>query len=275
MQFARQPPRVCCGCLRHAGTLANVDRVERTGAWFPRMPGRLVEQVAPGFYRVRTRGGRAYLAVDGRRVLLFDVGAPGSAEIIAAALRELGHSPADVALVVVSHAHLDHAGALNEVRAMCNAPVAMHAADADEVASVVLRNPFVHPHLARLTEPVLRVLNPAPSPVDIHFTGGERLPLFGGLRVVHMPGHTPGSIALLFESRGIVAVGDAIQHRFGELLPPSPIFTRDMPRALDSIQELADFDFDVVAFSHFRPLRAEGGRRVRLLAEALAARAVA
>jgi glyoxylase-like metal-dependent hydrolase (beta-lactamase superfamily II) len=256
-------------------TLFIVERSDQTGAWFPRLPGRLVEQVASGFYRVRTRGGRSYIAADSRDVVLFDVGAPGSGHVIAGALREIGRTPKDVSLVVVSHCHLDHVGALREVRALTGAPVAMHAADIDEVARMELRNPFVHAGLARITEPVLRVLNPAPAPVDIVLTDGDVVPLLGGIRAVHLPGHTPGSLALLFEQRGIVATGDAIQHRFGELLPPSPIFTRDMPRALESIRRLASFDFEVVAFSHFRPLRAEGARRVRALADSLAEPAVA
>jgi glyoxylase-like metal-dependent hydrolase (beta-lactamase superfamily II) len=138
-----------------------------------------------------------------------------------------------------------------------------------------LRNPFVHAGLARLTEPVLKVLNPAPAAVDIQLSHGDTLPLLGGIRAIHVPGHTPGSLALLFEQRGIVATGDAVQHRFGELLPPSQIVTRDMPRAIESIRRLSAFDFDVVAFSHFRPLRAEGARRVRALADSLAESAVA
>lgn len=251
------------------------DRSNAVGAWFPRLPGRLVEQVAPGFYRVRTRGGRSYIASDGNDLLVFDVGAPGSGQILEAAIGAIGHSPEDVRLVVVSHSHLDHVGALQEVRALTGAPVAMHRDDIDEVSRLELKNPFVHPGLARLTEPVLRVLNPAPAPVDIALIDGDRIPMLGGIRVVHMPGHTPGSVALLFEGRGIVTTGDAIQHRFGELLPPSTVFTRDMAQAVDSIARLSGFDFEVVAFSHFRPLRAEGANRVRGLAASLSRVAVA
>lgn len=242
--------------------------VESQGAWFPRPPGRRLEQFAPGLYRVKTGGGRAFLAVDGRDVTLIDVGAPGSGEVIALALQDLDLTPSDIRRVLLTHSHLDHVGALREVEALCDAPIAIHTADAPDVRATELANPFVHPGLARVIEPVLRVLDPGPARIDIELSDGDEFPVFGGLRVVHMPGHTPGSAAFLFTERGIVLTGDAVQHRFGELLPPSRVFTRSMDLAVDSIRRLATFDFEMVAFSHFRPLRAGGSARLEALAAA-------
>lgn len=246
------------GCV----TLDTVDIGENAGAWFPRGPGRRLEKVAAGLYRVRTRGGRAYVAVDGRDVTIIDVGAPGSGPILARALNDLGLTMDDVRQVVLTHAHLDHVGALPEVQAMCSAPIAIHVGDAPEVGAGSLRNPFVHPGIARVTDPIVRILDPGPSRVDIGLVDGDRFPVFGGMQVVHMPGHTPGSAAFLFTERGIVLTGDAVQHRFGELLPPSRTFTRSMDDAIDSIARLATFDFEMIAFSHFRPVRAGGSRRL-------------
>lgn len=62
---------------------------------------------------------------------------------------------------------------------------------------------------------------------------GDLLDILGGLRVVHSPGHTPGSICLYSASRKVLFSGDALVNR-GELSGPNPKYTPDMPRAYQS-----------------------------------------
>lgn len=225
-------------------------------------------QLAPDFYELRTKGAHSFLAVEGRSAILIDAGAPGSGPELVAALAELELPPHAIALVVLTHSHIDHAGAAREVRELTGAPIAIHEDDAPGVSQSP-QNPFVHDGLARMIEPVMHVLNPDPVEIDVRLADGDRLPFFGGARVVHLPGHTPGSVAVLFESRNMIVTGDALQHRFGELMPPNRVFTRDMDRAIHSLDRLAGFDFEMVVFSHFRPLRAGGTHRVRELTERL------
>jgi glyoxylase-like metal-dependent hydrolase (beta-lactamase superfamily II) len=83
------------------------------------------------------------------------------------------------------------------------------------------------------------------------------------MRVVHVPGHTPGSVALHFPELGAIIVGDAMQYRFGRLMLPHRLFTQDMPQAITSIRKLAALDFDTLCFSHFRPIVRDADLRVR------------
>jgi glyoxylase-like metal-dependent hydrolase (beta-lactamase superfamily II) len=83
------------------------------------------------------------------------------------------------------------------------------------------------------------------------------------MRVVHVPGHTPGSVALHFPELGAIIVGDAMQYRFGRLMLPHRLFTQDMPQAIASIRKLAALDFDTLCFSHFRPIVRDADLRVR------------
>ena len=69
--------------------------------------------------------------VKGPKLVVVDTGAPGSAPKILAALAKQGFAPADVSLILLTHAHSDHAGSAGELRKATGAPVAVHRGDLD------------------------------------------------------------------------------------------------------------------------------------------------
>ncbi|MEO6398583.1 MAG: MBL fold metallo-hydrolase [Tepidiformaceae bacterium] len=233
-------------------------------------PLRNVEQVLPGLFQVPTRGSRAYLLVDGRDITLIDTGSTGSGSRILEAVQEIGRSPDDIKTIVITHCHLDHVGGLPELQEWIPARTGVHLAEAPHVESESpLPNPFMHPLLARICEPYLLRNDPGAARVDVYLNDGDELPVLGGMRVVHAPGHTAGSISLHFPNRGVLLVGDAMQFKFGRLMLPSRLFTQDMEEATDSVRKLASLDFETLCFSHFRPIVTGADARVREFARTL------
>jgi glyoxylase-like metal-dependent hydrolase (beta-lactamase superfamily II) len=237
-------------------------------------------EVAPGVVQVPVLGAQVWLLLDGPLTLV-DTGTRGSGRAILRAIARLGRRPAELAAIVLTHYHPDHVGALPELLAALRGArhsalspqrsalrVAIHAAEAPFLrAPAAMPNPFQPRLLRALVEPIwpLARLGRA-CLVDTPLADGDALPGRSDARLVHLPGHTPGSSAVYLQEHGVVLAGDAFERR-GRLAPPNPRFTEDPAAAHASIRKLAALDFDTLAFSHFPPIRRHAAAAVRALAE--------
>jgi len=107
-----------------------------------------------------------------------------------------------------------------------------------------------------------------PAEVDRLLNDGDELPLLGGIKILHTPGHTPGSICLFIPQEKLVIVGDLLTHRFRLSMPPG-LFTVDPDQEVNSIKRLANLDFDIIAFGHGSPILHEAHQAVAHFAEKL------
>jgi glyoxylase-like metal-dependent hydrolase (beta-lactamase superfamily II) len=224
------------------------------------------------------RGANAYLLL-GDPLTLVDTGMPGSEGAILGYIECLDLAAADLGRIVITHHHLDHVGGLAALQRRTGAQVLAHPGDAPFISGVQPPPPAqsaVMRLLFRLLAPVFPQADPAP--VDATLQDGDRLDTFappsagllGGATVVHVPGHTPGSIALHFPSERLLICGDVINHRGSQLGPPPKPFTADMDQALASLRRLAGLEFDVLCPGHGLPLVGGAGEAVRTMVRELA-----
>jgi glyoxylase-like metal-dependent hydrolase (beta-lactamase superfamily II) len=180
---------------------------------------------------------------------------------ILAGLAEIGAAPTDVTRIVVTHAHGDHAGGLAEVLEATGAEVHSHERDA-----IYLRDgqaPQVDRSIrgGRLANR-LRMKKLPKVVVSEEFAHGSVLPVAGGLRVIHTPGHTPGHVSLLHEPSGVLITGDAVFNVRGLRWPPS-WFCTDATMNRRSADLLGDLDYEVAAFTHGAEIRDRPREAVR------------
>lgn len=183
-------------------------------------------------------------------VLVLDLGWTGAQEELARGLDALDRTPADVAAVLLTHAHRDHIAAWPLV---ADAPFYMHADDVD----LFLGRTAPEGPLAELGHRLKPPPTPRPGEVEIRTFAGDTLLDFGRdtVRAFHVPGHTPGSTAYLF--RGVLFVGDALSSEpLGGLRPAMAVFSDDPEQAERSMArlwtELEGLEVHYVCTAHAR-----------------------
>ena len=189
---------------------------------------------------------KAHLVLEAE-LSLIDCGYEGSVGRIAQAIQGHGRQLSELRQVVITHGHPDHAGsarALSEI----GAAVLIHPADAEN-----LRTTWAEA-LARPTRGrIFSAMTPA-VPTFQPIEDGDVLPILGGLRVIHTPGHTPGSVCLYGARDRILFVGDVLQRRFGRVSFASGLYSDDPAAARRAVKRLAELDVERVVFSHFAAL---------------------
>lgn len=100
--------------------------------------------------------------------------------------------------ILLTHGHFDHIFSLDTLRGATGAPAALHAADAAALADPIANVSALFLHENHLYRPAERLLGE-----------GETIPLGqGALRVLHTPGHSPGSVC--YEADGLLFTGDTL-----------------------------------------------------------------
>jgi glyoxylase-like metal-dependent hydrolase (beta-lactamase superfamily II) len=224
----------------------------------PAVPRRISEGVLEidtllGGWRRVTAG---YL-LEGPRPVLVETGSQSSVPVLLDALTSLGLGPSDLAGVVVTHIHLDHAGGVGDVaRAFPDATVYVHELGARHLADPT-----------RLVDSASRVYGPLldslygrldPTPVErLHVLADlEEIDLGAGrtLVAVDSPGHAKHHLGLHDSTSGVLFAGDAVGVRLpdvGMLRPATPPPDFDLDQAIHSLQRFAERRPAGIALAHY------------------------
>ena len=209
-------------------------------------------QLAPGVWRIPLAPfdllNAFLLAGDDGTLTLLDAGTKRAPRAVVAALASLGRAPGDVTHLLLSHAHNDHAGGARELQQSSGGRVLAHEREAVYLREGRMPTPDRSTSTGRL---LARTSGGgfAPVEVDETFEDGAELPLSGGLRVVHTPGHTPGHCSFLHAASGVLLTGDALFNVRGLRWSIKTPCT-DIALSRTSAARLGELDFDVAGFAH-------------------------
>ena len=231
-------------------------------------------RLAPSLHRVGSDLVNSYLVEEGGRLTLIDAGVSGQWKDLLAELDSMGRSIADIRGVVLTHGDSDHVGFAERLRRDRGVPIHVHEADAalarGETKKRVGMGPMkIGPFLRFMWYAGRRGgLRTTPIKHVETFTDGDTLDLPGSPRIIHLPGHTPGSVAIHVPSVGALFVGDALTtgHVLTGALGPQPApFTMNKALALESLSRLEPIPATWVLPGHGAPWSGGSAEALRLV----------
>jgi len=198
--------------------------------------------------------------IRGERPCLVETGTAPSAPVVRDALAALGIGPGDLATVVVTHIHLDHAGGAGDIAAMFPAAqIVVHQRGARHLADPSRLMAGARLVYGRALERLFGVLAPVPAERIMALDDTGTVDLGGGRRLdsYYSPGHAKHHVGLVDSDTGDLYVGDAAgvyMPDTGDVRPATPPPDFDLAAALASIRKFAALRPARLMFSHYGPV---------------------
>lgn len=234
-----------------------------------------LDSIAPGVVGLRIMFVNVFAIEGDEGWTLVDAGLYGSAERIARWARgHFGDTPPTS--IILTHAHFDHVGALQDLLERWKVPVYAHPEEAEYVIGATAYPP-PDPSVGGGMMARMSSLYPRrPTQLNRHVSelqadGGIRD--LSGWRWIHTPGHTAGHLAFFRDRDRTLIAGDAfcttrpesffsaLVTQKPELHGPPAYFTTDWDAARESVRQLADLDPLTVAPGHGQPMAGDDTRR--------------
>ncbi|MFV1963316.1 MAG: MBL fold metallo-hydrolase, partial [Acidimicrobiia bacterium] len=217
------------------------------------------------------------LIVEGESVTVVDAGWPRDYGRVVASLEQIGHSPASVDSILLTHAHVDHMGTAEKMRSLHGIPVKAHHEESElarglrheAITTAKVISQMWRPSVLRFALISLGRGGTSVTPLtEIKtFQDGATLATPGSPIAIHVPGHTSGSTAYHLENRGVLITGDALvtthlyTQEVGARVMPAD-FNHDHELAIRSLDRLIDISANVVLTGHGPPYEGSPKRAV-------------
>jgi glyoxylase-like metal-dependent hydrolase (beta-lactamase superfamily II) len=237
-------------------------------------------QIAKGLHRIGSDIVNSYLVIDGDGVTIIDAGLPRYWRLLDGELGQLGLTLDDVRALILTHGDTDHIGFAARLSREKGIRAYLHPADAGRARLEVKKpnrgwGPVKAGPLAGFLWYSARQggLRPRPAGELQPAEDGQVLDVPGAPRIIHVPGHTPGSIAVHVPAADALFIGDTMTTRnvlTGVTGPKPAPFTLEPGQAMASLARISDVDATWVLPGHGPAWDGGAAEAVRLTREAAA-----
>jgi glyoxylase-like metal-dependent hydrolase (beta-lactamase superfamily II) len=198
--------------------------------------------------------------IRGSRPCLIETGTALSAPVVIESLTSLGIGAEDLATIVVTHIHLDHAGGVGDIaRAYPNATVVVHERGARHLIDPARLVASARMVFGAQMDRLFGDLKPTEARRIVALGDIGSVDLGGGrqLRAFHNPGHASHHIGLVDSQTGDLYTGDAAGvyvQQTAQVRPATPPPDFDLDLTLQSLQKMAEAEPTRLLFSHYGPV---------------------
>jgi glyoxylase-like metal-dependent hydrolase (beta-lactamase superfamily II) len=213
-------------------------------------------------YPIRGYHGSFHLLFDATRqeAALIDAGLVGEMPRLTQILRETGLTWPSIKAILLTHGHLDHTGNLARLKELTSAPVLAHHLEQTHIDGTF---PYSGPSriCGSMEAMGRRLFRYRAVAVDQPLVPDARLPYWGGLRVIHLPGHTEGHCGFYSERFDLLFSGDLFaSYWFSTHLPPA--FLNSCPEKIEaSLRQVKTLAPRYIIPNHYSGLDGELHRR--------------
>ena len=206
-------------------------------------------------HKIRLGADNCYVIKD-KGVIMIDGGTPRKGEKFIKSIKKVSIKPEEIGLIVLTHGHWDHIGSAKDIKEITGAKIAMHRLEKEWLEKSLKPLP---PGVTRWGRSFVKILAlfmplihfPATN-VDITL-GDEEFSLieFGiSGKVIHTPGHSPGSVSVLLET-GDAFVGDMAMNGFPLRFSPGlPVLAEDLKKVKENWKVLLDMGAKTIYPAH-------------------------
>ncbi len=201
-------------------------------------------------HRIKCGNGNCYIVENGVDGILVDTGKKEFAKRVMEACRQY-----HVKLIVLTHAHFDHAENAAQISNALGIPIGMSEKDCNLIPSNANQGLSAETFFGKIVLSVslkdfsVRTLEKFKP--DIFLKDGDSLSGYGvNASIIALPGHTDGSIGIDVENKGFI-VGDALMNMF---YPTVSMLFHDKSEMLDSAGKISRLGNRTIYFGHGKPV---------------------
>jgi glyoxylase-like metal-dependent hydrolase (beta-lactamase superfamily II) len=226
-------------------------------------------EITPNLWMIEGPG-PCYIYRDSDTYTLIDTGITGTDGRILEYIENVGGKPDQLRQIILTHGHPDHTGGQAGIIEKTGAQVLAHEAD---IPVIIGDKKFEIPEVPEAEREIMEKLIEATpphtsAPVDRKLQDGDEIEMGAGARVVHVPGHTPGSIAIYMPEEKLLFTGDAVERDHKENLIVG-MFNLNQAQAIESFKKLAELDFEIACLGHGTPSNENASEEFQRLAAKL------
>lgn len=228
-----------------------------------------MDEIAKGLYIIEDEALKAnvFVLLSNNGYYLIDTGIFMKTKHLIRILETNNFPLSDLKMIILTHCHCDHIGGAAELVRYSGAKLAAHRNDVPFILQQRVIEGNYHKMMLE-EQKYMRQFNCVVQQIDNVLENGDVIDIIGGLQVINVPGHTPGSIALYQADKKMMFFSDVIRNNKekGLVIGVPEKFNVNTNQVHIDAKELLNYPIEYALFGHGAPITKNANKPFRIWA---------